>query len=60
LATTVGPGRYTRYAIARGEAMACGAILDVVRLIDAVPEAELLAAKQLLVRVVGMLSKMCR
>jgi four helix bundle protein len=50
--------RNNRYAIARGEAMECGAILDVVRLIDAVPEAELAAAKQLLVRVVGMLSKL--
>ena len=52
--------RSHRYAIARGEAMECGAILDVVRLIDAVPEAELTTAKQLLVRVVGMPSKMCR
>ena len=40
--------------------MECGAILDVVRLIDVLPEPELVAAKQLLVRVVGMLSKMCR
>ena len=52
--------RNNRYAIARGEAMECGAIIDVVRLIDAVPEPELAAAKQLLIRVVGMLSKMCR
>lgn len=52
--------RHNRYAIARGEAMECGAILDVVRLVDAVPEPELAAAKQLLVRVVGMLSKLCR
>jgi four helix bundle protein len=52
--------RNNRYAIARGEAMECGAILDVVRLIEAVPDTELAAAKSLLVRVVGMLSKMCR
>ena len=52
--------RNNRYAIARGEAMECGAIIDVVRLLDAVPEPELTAAKQLLVRVVGMLSKLCR
>ena len=52
--------RNNRYAIARGEAMECGAIIDVVRLIEALPESELAAAKQLLVRVVGMLSKMCR
>ena len=54
------PERNHRYAIARGEAMECGAILEVVRLIDAVPEPELEAAKQLIVRVVGMLSMMCR
>ena len=52
--------RNNRYAIARGEAMECGAIIDVIRLIKAIPEPELMAAKQLLVRVVGMLSKMCR
>ena len=40
--------------------MECGAIIDVIRLIQAVPEPELAKAKQLLVRVVGMLSKMCR
>src|SRR5512143_1920886 len=45
------PDRNHRYTIARGEAMECGAILDVVRLIDAVPEPELEAAKQLIVRV---------
>jgi four helix bundle protein len=52
--------RNNRYAIARGEAMECGAIIDVVRLIAVLPDAELSAAKQLLIRVVGMLSKMCR
>jgi four helix bundle protein len=52
--------RNNRYAIARGEAMECGAIIDVVRLVGAVPESELAAATQLLVRVVGMLSKLCR
>lgn len=52
--------RHNRYAIARGEAMECGAIIDVVRLVDSVAEPELTAAKQLLVRVVGMLSKLCR
>ena len=52
--------RSNRYAIARGEAMECGAILDVVRLVDVVSEAELAEAKHLLIRVVGMLSRMCR
>ena len=40
--------------------MECGAIIDVVRLLDVFSESELAAAKQLLVRIVGMLSKMCR
>ncbi|MDB4962283.1 MAG: hypothetical protein JWP01_2282 [Myxococcales bacterium] len=52
--------RSNRYAIARGEAMDCGAIIDVVRLVGAVPESDLSAGKQLLVRVVGMLNKLCR
>lgn len=52
--------RSNRYAIARGEAMECGAIIDVVRLLAVVPEPDLARAKQLLVRVVGMLSRMCR
>jgi len=45
--------------IARGSAMECGAILDVVRLFEIVPDAEWHKAKSLLVRVVEMLSKMC-
>jgi len=48
------------YAIARGEAMECGAILDVVRLLDAVPNVELVRGKHLVVRMVEMLTKMCR
>jgi four helix bundle protein len=52
--------RSNRYAIARGEAMECGAIIDVVRLVGTIPESELADAKQLLVRVVGMLTKLCR
>jgi len=39
--------------------MECGAILDVVRLIDAVPSVEIDAAKRLIVRTVEMLSKLC-
>ena len=48
------------YQIARGEAMECGAILDVVRLLQVVPDAELDRGKQLIVRIVGMLTKMAR
>ncbi|MDX2091821.1 MAG: four helix bundle protein [Kofleriaceae bacterium] len=51
--------RHNRYAIARGEAMECGAINDVIRLLDAISDPDLAEAKLLLVRIVGMLSKMC-
>ena len=47
------------HAIARGSAMECGAIMDVVRLLK-VAEPEVTHAKDLLVRAVAMLSKMCR
>ena len=52
--------RANRYAIARGEAMECGAILDVVRLLDVLPADEVAAAKERLVRLVSMLTRMCR
>jgi len=48
------------HAIARGEAMECGTIIDVVRLIDVIPPDELNEGRQLLIRIVSMLSKMCR
>ena len=47
------------HAIARGSAMECGAILDVVGLLQ-VAAAEVTRGKELLVRTVSMLSKMCR
>jgi hypothetical protein len=40
--------------------MECGAILDVVRLLNAVPEVDLVRGKHLVVRMVEMLTKMCR
>jgi four helix bundle protein len=52
--------RANRYAIARGEAMECGAILDVLGVMDVFDAAELADAKRLLVRTVGMLTKLCR
>ena len=52
--------RTHRYSIARGEAMECGAILDVVQLLGVMPDPEVVQAKLLLVRIVGMLSRMCR
>ncbi len=51
--------RSNRFAIARGEAMECGAILDVVRLLEVVPADETDAAKRLVVRTVEMLTKLC-
>lgn len=48
------------HAIARGSAMECGAILDIIVLLDALPDADIAASKTLLVRIVSMLSKMCR
>jgi four helix bundle protein len=56
---TSSPDRAHFHAIARGSAMECGAILDVVRLLN-VAESEIARGKELLVRAVAMLSKMCR
>lgn len=47
------------YAIARGSALECGAILDCLTILD-VPETDTERAKQLLTRIVSMLSKMSR
>ena len=55
-----GPDRSRYCAIARGSAMECAAILDVIRLLSAAPNPSLDEGKRLLVRVVEMLSKMCR
>jgi len=47
-------------AIARGSAMECAAIIDVVDLLGCCAESETLASKELLVRIVSMLTKMSR
>lgn len=47
-------------AIARGSAMECGAILDVCRVLDLSDEQTIGHGKLLLVRIVSMLTKMCR
>ena len=48
------------HAIARGSAMECGAVLDIL-LLQTLAEAQSVnEAKSLLVRLVAMLSKMCR
>lgn len=48
------------HAIARGSAMECGALLDVCRIAGMLPAEELAQGKALLVRIVAMLTKMCR
>lgn len=48
------------HRIARGEAMESGAALDVIRLLEVVPVAEVDRGKALLVRIVSMLSRMTR
>jgi four helix bundle protein len=51
--------RANKFAIARGEAMECGAILDVVALMQIVPDQNLAVAKDLVERCVRMLTKLC-
>jgi hypothetical protein len=48
------------HAIARGSALACGAIVDVLVVLGAAKGVDIEEAKTLLARVVAMLSKMCR
>jgi four helix bundle protein len=48
------------HAIARASAMECGAILDMMRLQALAEPTTLTEAKSLLVRLVAMLSRMCR
>lgn len=48
------------HAIARGSAMECGAILDVVRVLQQEQAEAVEDAKALVVRIVEMLTKMCR
>ena len=46
--------------IARGSAMECGAILDACRVLELADEQAVLEGKKLIVRIVSMLTKMCR
>jgi four helix bundle protein len=48
------------FAIARGSAMECAAVLDVIRALGAVPDDRHRQGMELLARVVAMLTKMCR
>jgi len=53
-------GRSRYHATARGSAMECGPILDLLGLQKLVPSETLRDGKNLLVRLVAMLTKMCR
>jgi four helix bundle protein len=57
--TTV-PDRARYYAVARGSAMECAAIVEVSKVLGYTDDAAANEGKDLLVRVVKMLSKMCR
>ena len=48
------------FAIARGSALECGALVDVLQLTGAVLEPDALTAKRLLSRIVAMLTRLCR
>ncbi|MCA9131460.1 MAG: four helix bundle protein, partial [Planctomycetales bacterium] len=48
------------HAIARGSALECAAILDVVGVLGLGEEARLAVGRRLLLRVVQMLTKLCR
>ena len=52
--------RRRHYAIARGSAMECAAILDACRVLRAASPGRLASGPSLLLRIVQMLSKMCR
>lgn len=54
------PDRKRFCAIARGSAMECSAILDACRVLSLVDDNVVAEGKDLLVRIVSMLTKMCR
>ena len=60
-----GAGKFRRadkqrfYAIARGSAMECGALLDLFRLLQICNEQKFKENKELLTRVISMLSALC-
>jgi len=56
--TTADRSRY--YATARGSAMECGAIMDVCRALGMLDEERVMRGKGMLVRIVAMLTRMCR
>lgn len=57
---TSAPDRARYYAVSRGSAMECGALLDAMRALQLTQTERHDHAKALLVRVVSMLTRMCR
>ncbi len=49
-----------RFTIARGSALECGAIMDSLKVLKLIDQELYSTAKQLLVRIASMLSKLCR
>jgi four helix bundle protein len=56
---TTGPDAARHYAIARGSAMECAAILDAMRVLELTGEEEHAAVMDLLGRLVAMTTKLC-
>ena len=54
-----GPDRMRFYAIARGSALECAAILDIIAMIRSPAPAEIAEGKAMLHEIVSMLSRMC-
>ncbi len=54
------PDRARFFSTARGSALECGAILDVLGIAGLLPKDQLTHGKQLLLRIVAMLTKLCR
>jgi four helix bundle protein len=57
---TTAPDRVKFYGIARGSAMECAAILDACRALALLPPAQVEQGRLLLIRIVSMLSRLCR
>jgi four helix bundle protein len=57
---TGAPDRARFFAIARGSALECGALVDVLQLTGAVLDLDAHEAKRLLARIVAMLTRLCR
>ncbi len=48
------------FAIARGSALECGAVLDVCKILGVSDHQILAEGKHLIIRIISMLSKLCR